>query len=92
MSVTKEGEEEDGAGAGGEEGQEEGEENKKDNMSDITEEEEIKIPPKDLTELDRLAYVVYAIENDCSIAPLGAFKLTPQHQVRRNEAFKGLTK
>lgn len=35
-------------------------------------------------------YVVLAIENDSQIAPNGAFKLTPQHQVRRNEAFKGL--
>ena len=34
-------------------------------MSDKTEEEEIKIPLKDLTELDRLVYVVYAIENEC---------------------------
>lgn len=42
-------------------------------------------------ELDRLVYVVLAIENDCSICPAGAFKLTPQHQVRRNEAFKGLS-
>lgn len=61
-------------------------------MSDISEEEEIKIPPKDLTgntsypsclntliELDRLVYVVHAIENDCNIAPIGAFKLTPTH-------------
>lgn len=70
-------------------------------MSDISEEEEIKIPPKDLTgnlhwlfininvELDRLVYVVYAIENDCAIAPVGAYKMTPTHQVRRNEAFRG---
>lgn len=50
----------------------------------------MKVPPKELTESDRLAYVVYAIENDCQIAPLGAFKMTSQHQVRRNEAFKGL--
>jgi radial spoke head protein 9 len=67
----------------------------------MTEEEEIKIPPKDLTgnsfpvkllELDRLAYVVFAIENDCVIAPVGAYKLTPTHQVKRNEAFIGLPK
>ena len=63
----------------------------KDNLSDLSEEEEIKIPPKDLTgklsitmltskiELDRLVYVVYAIENDCQIAPIGAYKLTPTH-------------
>jgi radial spoke head protein 9 len=48
-------------------------------MSDISEEEEIKIPPKDLTELDRLAYVVFAIENDCMLVPVGAFKMTPTH-------------
>jgi len=73
-------------------------------LSDISEEEEIKIPPKDLTgislsyliniiiELDRLTYVVFAIENDCAIAPVGSFKMTPNHQVRRNESFKGLNK
>ena len=38
-----------------------------------------------------MKYVTLAIENDCQIAPLGAFKMTSQHQVRRNEAFKGLT-
>lgn len=63
---------------------------KADNLSDLSEEEEIKIPPKDLTELDRLTFIVFAIENDCSIAPVGAFKMTPLHQVRRNEAFRGL--
>ena len=35
--------------------------------------------------------VVHAIENDCQICPVGAFKMTPEHQVRRNEAFGGLT-
>lgn len=43
-----------------------------------------------ILELDRLVYVVYAIENDCQICPVGAFKMTPTHQVRRNEAFRGL--
>ena len=42
--------------------------------------------------MDRLKYVVSAIENDCQIAPCGAFKMNAQHQVRRNEAFKGLPK
>lgn len=41
-------------------------------------------------ELDRLTTVVHAIENDCQISPVGAFKMTPEHQVRRNEAFRGL--
>jgi len=60
-------------------------------LSDISEEEEIRVIPKDLYELDRLTYIVYAIENDCALAPLGAFKMTPTHQVRRNEAFRGLS-
>jgi radial spoke head protein 9 len=59
--------------------------------SDASEEEEIKIPKRALTELDRLTYTVYAIENDCQLVPVGAFKMTPQHQVRRNEAFSGLS-
>ena len=33
-----------------------------------------------------------AIENDCSVAPNGAFKLTADHEVHRNEAFRGLKK
>jgi len=49
------------------------------------------VPPKELTEIDRVNYVVNAIETDCQIAPCGSFKMTAQHQVRRNEAFKGLT-
>jgi DNA gyrase subunit B len=44
--------------------------------SDQSEPEEIKVPPKELVELDRLNYVVLAIENDCSCAPVGAFKMT----------------
>ena len=35
--------------------------------------------------------MVHAIENDCQICPVGAFKMTPEHQVRRNEAFGGLS-
>lgn len=58
--------------------------------SDTEEEEEVKVPPKNLTELDRLTYVVRSIENDCHVVPQGSFKLTPNHEVRRNEAFKGL--
>lgn len=58
--------------------------------SEISEAEEVKAPPKALTEIDRVNYVVNAIETDCHIAPFGAFKMTSQHQVRRNEAFKGL--
>jgi len=35
--------------------------------------------------------VVLAIENDCTIAPAGAYKMTPNHEVKRNEAFRGLS-
>lgn len=45
--------------------------------------------PKGFTELDRLAYVVAAIENDTHVVPEGAFKLIPVHEIRRNDAFKG---
>ena len=55
---------------------EEGDGAKKELDSHESEAEEIKVPPKELTEIDRLNYVVYAIENDCQIAPLGAFKMT----------------
>ncbi len=58
---------------------------------DSDEEVEIKVPVKNYTELDRLAYVVRAIENDCSLAPVGAFKLTPLHELRYNDSFFGLS-
>lgn len=48
------------------------------------------IVPVDLKEIDRVHYLVRAIENDCHIVPQGAFKLTTAHEVARNEAFKGL--
>ncbi len=43
--------------------------------SDVSEKPEVEIPPRDLIELDRLKYVVSAIENDCQIAQCGAFKM-----------------
>lgn len=69
---------------------EKGSQEENENNSEVSEEEEVKVPPKELVEIDRVKYVVYSIENDCQIAPLGAFKMTSQHQVRRNEAFRGL--
>lgn len=48
------------------------------------------IVPVDLKEIDRVHYIVRAIENDCQVVPQGAFKLTTAHEVARNEAFKGL--
>ena len=48
------------------------------------------IIPIDLKEIDRVHYIVRAIENDCNIIPQGAFKLTTAHEIARNEAFRGL--
>lgn len=73
-----------------EEENEEGEGEKKAKDSDESEEEEIKVPKRNLTELNRLAVVVHAIENDCHLCPMGAYKMTPRHELRRSEAFKGL--
>lgn len=68
-------------------GEGEGEDNLEDTSS---EDEAVKVPPKNYTELHRLVFTVRAIENDCQILPQGSVKLTPHHEVRRNEAFKGL--
>ena len=51
----------------------------------------IVLPPKHLTELDRLAVVVHQIDRRCFTVPKGCFKYTPQHQVVANEAFRGLS-
>jgi radial spoke head protein 9 len=45
-----------------------------------------------LKEIDRVHYIVRAIETDCHAVPYGSFKLTQAHEVQRNEAFKGLTR
>jgi hypothetical protein len=50
----------------------------------------IVLPPKNLTELDRLSVVVHDIDNACSTVPKGALKYTPLDTVVFNEAFKGL--
>lgn len=49
------------------------------------------IVPIDLKEIDRVHYLVRAIENDCHVIPQGAMKLTTSHEVSRNESFRGLT-
>ena len=46
--------------------------------------------PDVFKEIDRLAYVIRAIESDCSIVPCGAFKITPTHELRYDENFHGL--
>ena len=50
----------------------------------------IVLPPKHLTELDRLAVTVTEIDRSCFSVPRGAFKYNPLHVVSCNEAFKGL--
>lgn len=47
--------------------------------------------PQNLTEKDRLQFTVYAIENDCHIIPKGAYKLTDQHEIHRNNAYRGMS-
>ena len=61
---------------------------KKENLDESVEVKP-QIVPKNFTELDRLAYVIAAIENDTHIVPEGAYKLLPSHEIRHNESFKG---
>ena len=52
----------------------------------------IVLPPKHLTELDRLAATIREIDRACFSVPRGALKFTPLNQVKQNEAFKGLSR
>jgi radial spoke head protein 9 len=54
--------------------------------------EDLVIPSKMVTELNRLSHVVYNIENNCAVVPRGSFKFTPLKEAVKNEAFKGLAK
>ena len=47
------------------------------------------LPPKHLTELDRLAATVREVDRSCCAVPRGAMKFTPLNQVKFNEAFRG---
>lgn len=74
-----------------EQGEQNQEENPEEKNEDLDEDEiEVKKKPKNFTELDRLAYVIRAIDNDCSCVPNGSFKLTPTHEIRYNDSFTGL--
>ena len=50
------------------------------------------LPPKNLTELDRLAATVREIDRACATVPRGSHKFTPLNQVTQNEAFRGLSR
>lgn len=66
---------------------------KRENNGDLedTDDEEEEKEPQNFLEKDRLAYVVRAIDNDCATLPIGALKLSPLHELRYNDAFKGLS-
>ncbi len=51
----------------------------------------ITLPPKSLTELDRLAYVFGQLK-DIFAVPKGVVKFTPAEKIEKNEAFAGLSK
>jgi len=44
---------------------------------------------KNLTEGDRLSYVVRSIDYDTNVVPEGAFKMLPINEIRRNDTFTG---
>jgi radial spoke head protein 9 len=48
------------------------------------------MPANGLTELDRLAFAVHSIDNNCQIVPCGAYKKNTIGEVGPNEAFSGL--
>ena len=51
---------------------------------------ELIVKPKNFTELDRLALFVSLVSNDCSVVPLGAFRIIPTHELIPNPDFRGL--
>jgi radial spoke head protein 9 len=67
--------------------------NEESNMDDVTHaEEEIDLgnsktskllkKKQNITELEKLAFVVRAIENECAVVPVGSVKIMPNHQLR----------
>lgn len=60
------------------------------NEEDSEEEEAVRVQAKSYTEEDRLAYTVNAIEEECQLAPVGAFRMATSHELRYNEEFRGV--
>jgi hypothetical protein len=54
--------------------------------------DDLVIPAKKVTELNRLSFVVSHIEHNCAVVPKGSFKFTPLKETIKNEAFRGLSK
>ena len=50
-----------------------------------------KLKLKNMTETDRLSYVVRSIDHDTSVVPIGGFKMLPINELRRNDLFQGLS-
>lgn len=62
-----------------------------DEVDDIVPGDNEKLASKNFTELDRLSYVVRTICKDCQAVPIGAFRITPGHELTRNKYFEGLS-
>jgi radial spoke head protein 9 len=52
--------------------------------------EDLQPTPKSFSELQRLSFIVNTVENLCALVPIGAYKITPTHQLLLNDGFKGL--
>ena len=50
-----------------------------------------KLKKKNMTETDRLSFVVKTIDHDTSVVPIGAYKMLPINELRRNDLFEGLS-
>lgn len=48
------------------------------------------MPKKNYTEINRLSFVVRAIEHDVQIVPRDSYRVTPEHELRPNVHFSGL--
>lgn len=67
------------------------------NMDEAEEEEKEdvfkpKLKKKNLTEGDRLSYVIRSIDFDTNIVPEGAYKMLPINEMRKNDFFNGKIK
>jgi hypothetical protein len=73
------------------EGDQPAEVKERDPLEDTIElEVKVEIKKKNFTELNKLSYIIKMIDNDTNIAPEGAFKILPIHELRRNDTFRGL--
>ena len=49
-------------------------------------------PKENFTEKLKLSYIVRQIDYDVNIVPEGAYKLAPEHEIRVNRSFRGISK